>query len=358
MTNKMEMMFRDVMGALFTLPEDYLEFCFGECFPLSPVTFGKYVLLEFVKHAYFESMEKHPFRYFFPYSATDDDHSERMRYSRAFKYTQKYKDKNYQMLCEEKLDDPKRMEKYKPLLAKDMSDIGSRIEGYELTEMQVFEHTNIIELPIIKSIVEDRISSAKKVSNERFIEMFEEYDKWVEKLISRSNQSDEDYLFASMAFFTLEWKYDIEFIYAIADYMDKTNVEDIDYLTFWAMGLSLNFDSRIGTQIQCDNRMVKERQALIPRFFGCENPNWLRLYREKYVETVGVSCIFLNLPSTDERVLYKDWFRSETCMKDWASFMRDYNVFSVWNRKEWTNRKIKNARKMLGWVCPFRGQKI
>ena len=203
MTSTMEVMFRDVMGALFTFPEDYLEYCFGECFPLSPVTFGRYVLLEFIKHAYFESMEKHPFRYYFPYSATDSDHSERMRYSRAFKYTQKYKDKNYQILCEEEKYDPERIEQYKVLLAKDMSDMGNRVEGYELTEMEVFEHTNIIELPIIKAIVEDRITSAKKVSNERFCEMFTEYDNWVKDLIERSKQSDEDFLFASMAFFCI-----------------------------------------------------------------------------------------------------------------------------------------------------------
>ena len=356
MTEKMNIMFKDVMAALFTLPEEHVEYCFGECYPIHPVEFGEYILLEFIKNAYYESMEKHPLRYYFPYSTTDNDHSERMRYARALKYTQKYKDKNYEMLAEEVNYDPERMKEHEALKTKDMSDMEKRIEGYELTEMEVFEHTNIIELQIIKAIVEDRISSSKKISNDRFVEMFQEYDAWVERLIQRSKQSDEDMMFASMAFFTLEWKYDIELIYLIAEYMEKEGLEEVDFLSFWALGLMMNFDSRLGNSVVVDNRMIKERQVLVSDFFGGDSGE-IEWYRTKYVEILGIVCIFLNMDSTEENLSYMDWFRVNTSMKDWASFMRDYDVFTAWHPKVWTNRKIKNARKLLRWVCPFRGDK-
>ena len=88
MTDNMEIMFEDIMCAIFQcFPKEHIDYCFEECYPLHPILYGNYVMLEFVKYAYYKSMEKHPLRYYLNYSAEDADHSERMRYARAFKYT-------------------------------------------------------------------------------------------------------------------------------------------------------------------------------------------------------------------------------------------------------------------------------
>ena len=355
MTENMELMFEDIMCAVFNCyPEEFISFCFGECYPIHPILFGEYIILEFVKHAYFESMDKHSLRYYLEYNASDDNHSERMRYSRAFQYTQKYKDLNYKMLGEEANWNPDEMEKYKVLLGKNMSNMNNRIEGYELNEMDIFEHKNIQDLRIIKSIVEKRIYSSKKVSNASFIELFEEYDEWVNKLIERSKLSDEDLLFTTMAFFTLEWKYSIELIYLIADYMEKNEIDKVDYYTMWAFALPLKYDSMLGIQISGDNRMVKERQLLIPDFIiEGKADTFIDLNRRKYVEIVGLATLF-KVSTTTEGELYKDWFKNNTNINDWASFMEEYDMFSVWHKKEWTNKKIKNARKLLEMINPFR----
>lgn len=181
MTDMMELMYDDIMRAIFNcVSREHIDYCFSECYPVHPLMYGEYVMFEFIKYAYYESLSKHPLRFYFPYSASDDSHSERMTYSRALNYTQKYKDINYNLLGESVNWDTYKMEEYKELLKKDMSDMSQRVEGYELTEMDIFEHRNIQDLRIIKAIVENRIFSSKKVSNEQFKELFDEYDKWVE----------------------------------------------------------------------------------------------------------------------------------------------------------------------------------
>jgi len=87
---------------------------------------------------------------------------------------------------------PEQKKQAEVLLKKDMSDMRNRIDGYELSEMGFFGHTNVQELGIIKSIVENRISSAKKVPNSVFLDLFDEYDRWVKNLIERSRKSDEE----------------------------------------------------------------------------------------------------------------------------------------------------------------------
>jgi hypothetical protein len=52
------------------------------------------------------------------------------------------------------------------------------------------------------------------------------------------------------------------------------------------------------------------------------------------------------VPST-EGGLYKDWFRENSDMSDWASFLRYYDLFSIWQKKNWTRTRIQNMRKIM-----------
>ena len=344
-TPKMELMYDDVFHALFQcFPQEHIEFLFSP--PM--------ILLEFIKYSYFETVEKFPLRHFIPYSSSDDNHSERMRYARSLKYTQKYKNITYQQLIENEDINSEQKKKLEVLLKKDMSDIHNRPEGYKLSEMDFFEHTNIQELGIIKSIVENRISSTKKVSNACFLDLFDAYDRWDGNLIERSRKSDEDMVFASIAFFTLEWKYSMELIYLVAGYMEERQIEEVDYYTLLGLTGSIVFDSRLGGKISHDSRMIKERQYVIEDLITNDKSNTMAwLLRDKYVEiAVGLTGLFQNMTST-EGGLYKDWFKNNTTMEDWASFFEDYDVFSCWHEKTWTNKKIRNARKLLGMLSPF-----
>ena len=49
-----------------------------------------------------------------------------------------------------------------------------------------------------------------------------------------------------------------------------------------------------------------------------------------------------------EKLYYlKDWFTEETTISDWADFLREYDIFSVHQKKEWTNKRIKIVRELI-----------
>jgi len=60
-----------------------------------------------------------------------------------------------------------------------IAHIANRKEGYELTEMDFFEANTIHDLELVKAIAENRIYSSKKTSNDRFTDLFNNYDEWV-----------------------------------------------------------------------------------------------------------------------------------------------------------------------------------
>ncbi len=354
MTTKMKLMYEDIMTALYDcIDEEHIYFLFGQMPLVSIDAFGEYVMLEFIKYSYDETAEKHPLRYYIPYDAMDDDHSERMRYSRALKYTQSYRDKNYNALGEQYGWDEEKMKEYSELKSKDMSVMKERFEGYEISEMVFFEHTTIQDLRIIKSLVENRLYNSKKVSNEAFIEMFEEYDNWVRNLIERSKESDEDMVFASLAYYTLEWKYSFELIYMIAEKMVEDDIDDVSFWNFYVLCGFLRFHSRLGIDISMDSRMIKERQRVLDLLIFQGEPDPMDLsIRDKYAEIVGVMGLLFNITCT-EGGTYADWFKDNTDIHDWASFFREYNVFDTWHEKKWTNKKIKKARKILEMRAPY-----
>lgn len=354
-TDNMERMFEDIMQGLFScIPEEHVDYCFEESYPVNTFDFVENVIFEFIKHSYYESLPKHSLRHYVPYSADEDDHSERMRFQRSLNYAQHYKDLNYDAMGRANNWDSQIMKDYECLLKKDMGKMKSRIEGYELSEMDIFEHENIQNLRIIKSIVEQRLCSSKKVSNRDFIDIFTEYDNWVIDLINDSKKSQDKMLFNSMAYFTIEWKYSLEFIYSVADYMEKNNIEEADQLVLRALALPLSFQSRLGVPMSGDNRMIKERQRLIPDFISKESYSpVMKIYIDKYVEIVGLIMIFNNLTSVDGG-LYKDWFKRNTDKNDWVSFLEEFDLFSTWHKKEWTNKKISLVRKLIKQMYPFK----
>ena len=50
---------------------------------------------------------------------------------------------------------------------------------------------------------------------------------------------------------------------------------------------------------------------------------------------------------TIDDIMIRDWFINNTDMKDWASFFKEYNVFSciMDTNRDWTNKCIRNFRE-------------
>lgn len=89
-----------------------------------------------------------------------------MRYSRIQSYVQKYRKKKYDFRTRESgfalISD------ISELLPPDMSDMKIKLEGYQLSEMNFFELTTILDNEFTKAFTEHRLIDSKKISNERF----------------------------------------------------------------------------------------------------------------------------------------------------------------------------------------------
>lgn len=46
----------------------------------------------------------------------------------------------------------------------------------------------------------------------------------------------------------------------------------------------------------------------------------------------------------------RERFAKETTMEDWASFFKEYDIFAAWNKKELSNIRIRNMRKIFGQI--------
>ena len=46
----------------------------------------------------------------------------------------------------------------------------------------------------------------------------------------------------------------------------------------------------------------------------------------------------------------REQFAKKTTMEDWASFFRDYDMFGAWHKKELSNSRIRNMRKVLNQI--------
>jgi len=341
MTENMQRLFQDIIASLGQIPEDQKIFIFGEpgeedmeCV----FSVAQHITLEFIKYAFDSSDPEYPIRHFIGNDAND---SERMLQSRIIHYVLKYKK-----------DELSRRNNTLPPNHKfsntDMTSIVQKLRRYRITEMNYFEHQNIHDLEIIKAIVEKRIGSAKKISNERFQKLFEQYDLFIEQLAERAHKSDQDMIFASLAFFTLEWHYPLELFYELAVFMETEGISNIDINKLILLCGNVAIDSQFGGSITTDSRLVKERQSMLIPLFG----NQLKLEYKEYVEDVYKEIIVLGVLYNEVMTsmdgdLYKEWFRKNSSPKDWASFFRYYDIFACWKKKDWTRTRISNMRKLI-----------
>lgn len=340
MTDKMKMLFMDIIASLGQLPDEIRYYLFddGDGPDMEWVVgVAGYIALEYIKNAFDCQDPEYPLSHFF--NAEDD--SERMTQSRTMQYVTKYKKRE---LAEAGMPIPSD-HKYANL---DMDTISQKLKGHRLTEMNFFEHQNIHELELIKAIVENRIISSKKVSNARFQDMFEQYDEMVKGLIERSKESDEDMVFASLAFFTFEWHYPVETYYYIACIMEEEGIQNIDRETLILLCSRVGIESRFGGWFNVESRMVRERFFVLDYLFnGRVDPVNRQVMIDMIKEILVLVTKYKECVESKEGELYKDWFRQQSTTKDWASFFRWYHIFDIWEPKEWSRTRIQNMRKLI-----------
>ena len=340
MTDNMERLYMDVISSLGQLPVEIKLVLFGDdlnedMWFVSLI--ANYIVLEFIKYSYDKNDTEYPLRHFI----NGKDDSERMKESRILNYVLKYKKREFDEIGDTLYQNHK-------FAQTDMSCINQKLKGYRLTEMSYFENSVIYDMELIKSLIEKRIVSSKKVSNERFIEMFSQYDEYVEKWKMNSENNDKAMVFYSLAFFTLEWHFPIETFYCVSCLMEEKGIDSFDIESISLLCSRVSIESELGGTIQTDSRMVKERDYFLSCILDHKENAILRDSMLSIVRgIIEVVAHYKVNVMANNGMKYIDWFCMESNEKDWASFFRYYNIFCVWKKKEWTHKRIQNMRKII-----------
>ena len=353
--NVNEKMFHVEMTILKIMEDAFPEFLRNFVFAsgvITPADIVEQVVLECIKNAYEETSPKKSIRYFLQEDDLDsDDH--KMRLLRIQKYVDAYRKREYDIRTKSEYRTDVD-EKLSQLLPDDMSSMEGKLEGHKLTRMNFFELKTISELDLVKALTECRLVNTKKVNNDRFREIMDQYDKKIASFKEKWMQSKEDIVFYSLAGFTLEWKYAVDFVYQVATEMEKSGIKEIPDLRHRMVGFcgDIEGQSILGNLIFSHSRLLTIRQDVVAPIVNEEPGSELieGLIRE-YVEALGIIGGLVQ-NATIGGTPIKQWFIDNTDVDDWASFFLDYDffLFHDGSKKEWTNKRIRYAREIFSQI--------
>ena len=96
-----------------------------------------------------------------------------MQSSRNQSYVQDYRERGCDFRIKE--SDFALLSDFRELLSSDMSDMKTKLDGYQLAEMNSFELT-IIDNKLKKVFTEHRLTDSKKIPNEGLKRIIDQYD--------------------------------------------------------------------------------------------------------------------------------------------------------------------------------------
>lgn len=296
-----------------------------------------YIIYEGIKYAYDNYAVKKSIRQHMIDRSMDTD-ADRRRFSRQIQYAQYYRDIQNEQIGEKGFYSEE-------LSAKDMDEFSNRMSGYEINAMNFQELCNMLNIPLLEKIIGHKISSSKKVSNTRFVELMNQYDSYV-RGIMKDMDTPEKIVYNTELFFVLEWKYNVEIIYDIVLEAEKLGYPEFKpEASIWIFG-TVNippttewFDNSINTEC----RMVFKRTDFIPMIFKFDSEEHI-MFENTCAELYRIREVIRMMPkrkTVTELV-------STTTMEDRAAFLKERQW--IWDRyhveKDWTPERIQYARKI------------
>lgn len=291
------------------------------------------MIMEFIVYCYQRKANKDSIRrqILERLDGNEDYDSRKMKNMRARNYIREYKSKHGENARCNKMD-----------------TINDKITGHFYNEVEFNEVEKVSDLRIIKAILERRIIDVKKVSNDNFIDMMMSYDGYegcVNRMLLSENMTDEETIINSVEYWRLQWKYPIEVWYAIVCHMDENKEFRLnDNETALLLG-------KYKTSLYTTNStFIKQRNSFVEKLASPKDE--IGLQNSYYEYTLGVyldikACINQNYYVLNKSVLLREWFLENSSWKDWAEFLKDYNIFSCHQEKEWTNKRIRLMRELI-----------
>lgn len=295
------------------------------------------IIMGIIKKAYHEASEKKSLRAHRG-KELDEKDDLRMRYVRSLAYAQHYRNLEFERkkgLNNSELDE---------LRGDDMSSMENKIEGHRITNMQYFELQTMTEQPLLKSIINKRICDVKKISNSVFMDYMKEYDMLISYLINQFENDDEDVIFATIALFTLEWKYNVELFYNCAVEAEKNKNEEVPTSKLGLLCADLVMPTTQDQFIHTQSRFIFHRLKLIPFVYSDSYVPWAKI-EDKLWRYLSVQ-YYIDTAQIDNCSMSR-FFVDNFSRKDWADFIKEhYDLRKIYRHKEWTNKRIRYVRKL------------
>lgn len=307
--------------------------------PFDLVDFRNCFIMQLIKDAYYEKAPKKSLR---SWRGNDKDDA-RMQDSRNLAYAQHYRKLQY----EEILKNTGISEKQ--LLPDDVEDIKGKLEGHKITEMQYFELKTMEKHPLFKNIVNKRICDVKKVSVTDFQDYMKDYDKLVQGLLEGLDGDAESVVYSTIALFTLEWKYNVEFFYTCALNAEKYGKNEIDPRKIGALCSELQtpiFDDILYPQmVWIHSRFILNRMKVVPAIF--DGSLW-DPYEEKIYHYLCIIHSFNQILVHHDSLV--DYYANISTKEQWADFFKNnYNLKELYKPKEWTKSRIRYVRDLYDY---------
>jgi hypothetical protein len=131
--------------------------------------------------------------------------------------------------------------------------------------------------------------------------------------------------------------------------MLRNNVDSINNTMLKMMCGRAIIHSKLGIKVGTESRMIKMRKSLLPQLLVNNSNVYTEKHCEQFKECIALSALIIESDCV-EGGKYKDWFSITTTQADWVSFFKHYNVFSIWDKKDWNNKKIRLMRKLMSSV--------
>lgn len=327
--------------------EEYIDLLFSENIVIEDVIFQ--VLVECCRYAYLKNADKHSLKYYI-----DRDGKELEPARKILKRVIDYVNDHFELVGKS-FEESVGVEILKP----DLRPVkpANRFSNYELTGFQYWTLYNIYDMDLVKSIIEKRIGSSKKISVDRFIGMAEQFDSVIREQEKQFGKDPESTVFSSLVLFTLETKYSFNFFYELADEMEKAGVSEIPDMYNRIMAITGSYKCTSVLPDICpkyahDNDryveypMILQRRRFLRHLIQLREGDlgeilFAQIMEANVLANAIQSHIYLN--GKPMRL----WFSEDTNIDDWASVFETYNVFRTFVRdKEWSPFKIQVIRKI------------
>lgn len=230
------------------------------------------------------------------------------------------------------------------LSVSDMSSIKNKISGYALTKMQYEELQNLENISLFEAMRSRRICDVKKVSITDFHAYMQEYDKLILRYTDMLKSDDENIIFATLELFNIEWKYNIEFFYTCASYMEEHSLKEIPANKLGMLCGKVNFIDNEGNNIHTDSRFVLGRQEIVPMLFSEDEQEWGKITIKIREYLKASMCLRQKVIPRCKKI---DDFYKNKPVHEWVNFLHEnYDMQKLYVNKEWNNKKIRCFRNI------------